>query len=82
MIEVEVAGLEDSHHLQTFGGLAVEGDGGGVDELGDQALEGGGRDEEIARCDEVGETVQEGVHAEEGLLVEWGALRCGDMADE
>ena len=40
MVEVDVAGLEDAHDLDTFDGFAVEGDGRGGDDLGEEALEG------------------------------------------
>ena len=67
MVEVEVSGLEDTHQLQALGGLSVEGDGGGVDLLGDQALQGIDIHEQGAVGDQVAETVEQRVHAEQTL---------------
>ena len=67
VVEVEVAGLEDSHHLYALGRFAVEGDGGGLYELGDESLEGDDVDFQDTAVDEVGEAVEEGVHSEAGL---------------
>ena len=40
VVEVEVTRFEYAHHLDTFGGFAVEGDGGRRNELTDKALHG------------------------------------------
>ena len=39
VVEVEVAGFEHAHHLQPFGGFAMEGDRGLLDELLEEARE-------------------------------------------
>ena len=67
VVEVEVTRLEHAHHLDALGGLTVEGDGGGLYELGDEALEGDRVDGEDAAVDEVADTIEEGVHTEAGF---------------
>ena len=58
VVEVEVTGFEHTHHLQAFGGFSVEGDGGLLDELLDESLQGADVEDEDAIVDEVAHTVQ------------------------
>ena len=51
VVEVEVARFEHTHHLQTFGGFAVEGDRGVLDEVLEEARERRGIDDEGAVID-------------------------------
>ena len=48
VVEVDVARLEHAHYLYAHNGLAVEGYGGGADELGDESAQRGVVDEEVA----------------------------------
>ena len=68
VVEVEVARLEHTHDLHALGRLAVEGDGGLLDELLQQALQRGVCHDQIAAADESVEAVDERVAAEQRLL--------------
>ena len=59
MVEVEVAGLEDAHNLNAFEGFAVEGDGGGGDDLGQEAVERGITDLKVSGVDQSLEAVED-----------------------
>lgn len=48
VVEVDVARLEYAHYLHAYNGLAVEGYGGGADELGEESAQRGVVDEEVA----------------------------------
>ena len=67
MVEIEVAGFEHTHHLNTFRGFTMEGNRGGLYQLGDESLEGDDVHQQVAAVDEVGHAVEQGVHAEETL---------------
>ena len=64
VVEVEVARFEHTHHLKAFGGFAMEGDGGLLDELLEEALEGDGVDNQGIALYQIVEAIEEGVHAE------------------
>ena len=70
VVEVEVAGFEHTHHLQAFGRFSVEGDGGLLDELLDESLQGADVEDEGAVVDEVAHTVQQCVDTVEGFRIE------------
>ena len=67
MVEVEVTRLEYAHDLNALSRFAVEGDRGGLHELGEEPLQGDDIHLEGAAVDEVGHAVKQGVHAEESL---------------
>ena len=67
MVEIEVSGFEHTHNLNTFGGFTMEGNRGGLYQLGDESLEGDDVHQQVAADDEVGHAVEQGVHAEETL---------------
>ena len=68
VVEVEVAGFQNAHHLDTFGRLAMEGDGGLLDELVDKALQRGVRHLQVATVYQRLETVDERIGTEQRLL--------------
>ena len=76
VVEVEVSRLEHAHDLYAFGRLSVEGDGGGRDELRQQALECRHVGLQVTVSHELVQSVDERVHAEERLLEE----RVGHLA--
>ena len=68
MFEVEVARFQNTHHLNTFDRLSVEGNSGGRDNLRNQSLQGEGIDLKNAVLYEITQTIQQRVHAEQALL--------------
>ena len=68
MVEVDVSRFQNTHHLNTFDRFSVEGDAGGRNDLCDESLQGEGVYLERATSDEVTQTIQQGVHAEQTLL--------------
>ena len=68
MVEVEVAGLQHSHDLDSFRRFAVEWYAGRLEELLDKALEGDGVHHEVACVDESSHAVDERKAAIERFL--------------
>ena len=68
--EVEVARLQQSHHLQSLVFLAVEGDAGRLNGLAEETAQGGGAHVEDALGDEPAELAERLVELERGFGVE------------
>ena len=68
--EVEATGLEHTHHLYSFHGFAMERNGGGGEQLTDQAADGVDLDLQNACGMQSAQAVENGVGAEERFSVE------------
>ena len=74
MAEVEVAGLEHAHHLQAYGGFAMEGDRHLRHHALHQAHQGFGVDEQRFFFDECLEVTHDAVYLEQSLLGQLGEM--------
>ena len=72
MVEVEVARLQYTHHLDTSCRFAMKGYGGDAHQLGDESAEDGQVGIKVTVCNEFGKLLQRSEHAENRLLEEWG----------
>ena len=70
VLEIEVSRLEHTHDLQSFGGFAVEGNRGRLDELVEQSAEGGQVAVEVAIFDERFQPIHQCIGAKQRLLEE------------
>ena len=68
MFEIDVARFQDTHHLNAFYRLSVEGDTGGRNNLRDESLQGENIDLQAAAFDEFAQTIQKCIHAKQTLL--------------
>ena len=68
VVEVEITGFEHAHHLNALGRFAVEGDGGGADDLADEPLESDAVDGQVAAADELAHAIEQGVGPVERLV--------------
>ena len=68
MVEVQVARLQHTHHLQPLSRLAVEGNAGLLHQLACQPLHGDAVYRQVAAFDEPMQTVDQGVGPEQRFL--------------
>ena len=81
MLEIEVARLEYAHYLKANGGLSVERDGGGADELLDELEQDVADGLHLAALDDGAEAVEQGVHAEQRLVLHLVGFVLGTLAN-
>lgn len=81
VLEIEVSRLEYTHDLQSFGGFAVEGYRGRLDELVEQSAEGGQVAVEVAIFDERFQPIHQCIGAKQRLLEEGVVVVAGFGAD-
>ena len=68
MVKVQISGFQHAHNLNALYRLASERNRRALDQLGYQAFKGNLVDLQVARSNESFETIDDGVHAEDGLL--------------